>query len=89
MSDFIDLGKKPKQETAIPCSDSSKDIYYPGFSISNKNLPIVGEEVGKTIIAQVKLKVTSISKNTTREKSSSSIYFDVLGINFPSKQVRG
>ena len=89
MSEFIDLGRKPQETSAVPESKVSSKIYYPSFYVDNKGLPISDNDVGKTVIAQVKLQVTSVEKRVTKDKNTYDTRFDVLGISFPSKQVAG
>ena len=79
---LIDLGRKPSK------AESTNQIYYPSFYIDNKDVPIRGQDVGKTIMATVKLKIKSIEARTSDKGGSKySCSFDVLAIDFAKKKV--
>jgi len=78
MSTKIDLKINPNKSGKDSCCPSSKP-YYPSFYV-DKELPFDGEDVGKTIIAKVKLKLTSYSERNDVKKQSCSYNFDVMGM---------
>jgi len=76
----INLGKK-EISTAISEPKRSK-VYYPSIYISDKKLPIEPEDVGKTLTANVRLKVTGVNMRTNEDKQSLNYDFEVREIVF-------
>lgn len=89
--DFIDLGKKETSPVEAAKAESSKKIWYPSFHIRDKDLPVEEEDVGKEIIATVKLKIVSVEKSirtgTGKIKKTENYSFDILGINFGKSKI--
>jgi hypothetical protein len=77
MATKIDLQIVSKDK-CVPCSSESKP-YYPSFYV-DKELPFDGKDVGKIIIAKVKIKLTSYSERNEEKKQSCSYNFDVMGM---------
>lgn len=81
---FIELGRKSGLEQ--PVVSSKKEIYYPSFYL-DKDLGLDEKEVGKEILALVKLKVKSVEKRISENKKTDNVSFDVLGINIKPGKV--
>ena len=85
---MIDLGTKPEKTAGIPIeSKISHSINYPSFYVSNIDLGLDEEDVGKVINAIVKIKVNSVSKRIStnekeKTKKTEDYNFDVMGIDF-------
>lgn len=79
----MDLGTKPNQEPAMPPTSSPEapKISYPGFSLNDKTaetfLTDNPVDLGDTITATVKLKVTRLEKSSFGH----SLGFDVLSLD--------
>ena len=80
----INLGKK---ESTVPCQSevSKSKVHYPSFYISDKKLPIEPEDVGKTLTATIRLKVTGVNMRTNEDKQSLNYDFEVREIVFGNK----
>jgi hypothetical protein len=82
---MISLGKKHESCAIMPEKTSSKaKMYYPSFHISDIDLGIGEDDVGKELTATVKIKISSAgkrintdSKGTTKTEEYS---IDVLGM---------
>jgi len=84
---MIDLGKKDIMDTAVP-SRSKNRVYYPSLHIDKKTDYIAKKDVGKTVMATVKLKVKSHEERVDESgKEAYSCSFDVMGIDFGKKKV--
>jgi len=81
--EFIDLGRKSEGEQ--PVVSAKKEIYYPSFYL-DKDLGLDEKEVGKEILALVKLKVKSVEKRISENKKTDNVSFDVLSININPKK---
>ena len=85
---MIDLGRKPEEMKAMPINSKiSHSINYPSFYVSNIDLGLDEEDVGKVINAIVKIKVNSVSKRIStnekeKTKKTEDYNFDVMGIDF-------
>lgn len=76
----IKLGTKPgKSETIAEVSD---EMYYPRMYIDDTKLPLKSEDFGKTFNAQIKLKVTGITKRAGTKGEKIDYTFDVMEIVF-------
>jgi len=90
---MINLGRKEDYpvETAKP-ADQKERIYYPGFHVSNIDLGIDEEDVGKTLIATVKLRINAASKHINKGdkgiKKTEDYDFDVLAIEMGKPKKR-
>ncbi len=84
---MINLGKKEQFGGPVETTKESKSrIYYPGFHVSNIDLGIDEEDVGKTVIATVKLKIEAAGKRIRDEKDkgvkkTEDYDFDILAID--------
>jgi len=79
----INLGEK---ETSTLIEKPRKDrVHYPTIYISDKKLPIEPEDVGKTLTATVRLKVTGVNMRTNENKQSLNYDFEVREIVFNIK----
>jgi len=80
----INLGKK---ETSTICQPerTKNRVHYPAFYISDKKLPIEPEDVGKTLTATIRLKVTGVNMRTNEDKQSLNYDFEVREIVFGNK----
>ena len=73
---FRRVSLKRKPEKPAKCSESS----YPSLYISDKNLSLKPEDVGKTFKANVELKLTNIGVSHSSEMSVDSYSFDIKSI---------
>ena len=88
---MIDLGKKHESTgLAEPSVSSEKNkVYYPTVYISDKDLGLGEEDVGKEMMATVKIKVRGVSMNKREgDKKSHSIDLDLLSIEL-GKPIKG
>ncbi len=76
----INLGRK-EISTMVDKAKENK-VYYPSIYISDKKLPIEPEDVGKTLTATVRLKVTGVNMRTNEDKQSLNYDFEVREIVF-------
>jgi hypothetical protein len=77
----IKLGEKRKDICeSKPCD--VPELYYPSMYISDTQLPVDGEDVGKTFKAVVKLKVTGVNTNTNLHSDFFTYNFEVHEIEF-------
>ena len=82
---MIDLGRKSEAiETATPSREKNR-IYYPSLYIDKKT-PITQKDLGKTVIAIVKLKVTGHEESIRNGKERYRCEFDVLAIDFGKRK---
>lgn len=76
----IKLGTKRNDE--VPVQTKKKKMYYPSMYIDDTELPLEGEDVGKTFTAQIKLKVTGVNQRTGEKGTNLDYRFDVMEIAF-------
>jgi hypothetical protein len=79
---MISLGTK--SNTLIPEAPLKKEVWYPSLHIPDisEELPLDEDALGDEVTARVKLKLTSISKNSNeKSKGKFSYSFDVLAID--------
>ena len=85
MPKYINLGKKEPDygyDSPVSSTKQKMKIGYPHFHCS-KELPISGKQVGKEVMARVRLEVKSVEKTTQDEKAPSYKYsFDIKEIKF-------
>lgn len=79
---FIDLGRKQSTISEGSVNSEKKRIYYPSFYVDGKSLPIDEKDVGKTIMASVKLRVNSVEKKINKKGKVENSNFDVIAIDF-------
>ena len=90
---MINLGHKSEVETASPIQSKDKNpqIYYPSFHVSNVDLGLGEDDVGKVLTAVVKVKINSAGKSIRTDgkktKTTHNYSIDVLGIEF--KGIKG
>lgn len=76
---MIDLGKKWDKPEAVTPGTEEK-VHYPNIHIE-KDIGLDEKDVGKTIDAKVRIKVTSVSKRADENKKTESSDLDILGIS--------
>lgn len=78
---FIDLGKKPAAETALPSEPKAKEPkpYYPSLYL-DKDVGFTEADLGEEIIAVVKLTPKRISKMMENGKETYSCEVEIKGI---------
>ena len=76
---MIDLGHKPETDSQATEVIRPATVYYPSFYCDGE-LPLTDKDIGKTIMAMVKLKIKSIEKRANKDGKKESHSFDVLGI---------
>lgn len=90
---MIDLGKKSECTAEVaPSSPEKNKVYYPTVYISDKDLGLGEEDVGKEMMATIKVKVRGVSMNKREgDKKSHSIDLDILSIELgkPMKSKTG
>jgi hypothetical protein len=79
---FISLTRKPGGELAVPSEGPELKPRGPSLYVSDVPLPVTDEDVGQTLIAEVKFKVDRVTKSVTNGETSRSYDFEVLGIRF-------
>lgn len=79
---MIDLGKKNNGPTVAAESPEKDKTYYPNVYVRDIDLGLSEEDVGKTIMATVKIKVTGVSTNKRvgDKGKSQSVDLDLLSI---------
>jgi len=70
-----------KQKTGSDAVEPARD-YYPSLYLSNVDLPLAGEQVGKILNVNATLKFTGLSK---KEGKKTSYDFEVRSITFVNK----
>jgi len=78
----ISLGYKYKDMPAVSTKKEKKTLHYPSMYINNTQLPLDGDDVGKTFNCNIKLKVNSFGLNTDSDGSKYNYSFDVMEISF-------
>ncbi|MFA6142499.1 MAG: hypothetical protein WC738_04300 [Candidatus Omnitrophota bacterium] len=90
---MVDLGKKHDNTGGpVEATKSENKVYYPTVYISDKDLGLGEEDVGKEMMATVKVKVRGVSMNKREgDKKSHSIDLDILSIDLgkPMKSKTG
>ncbi len=90
---MVNLGQTEKEHYGECCPEpvgkgkKKERIFYPNFSIRDRELPISGDQVGKDVDAVVKLKVTRVSKDDQETGKKFSYAFDIKTIDFGKGKV--
>jgi len=82
MKKKINLGYTNSYDEVPIKTKKDKKIYYPSFYISDKELPIEPDDVGRVVNAVVKLKITGVNTRTSETKKNFNYDFDVQEITF-------
>lgn len=81
----IKLGTKSGKSNSVPAVESPEpQMYYPNMYISDTKLPVTADDIGKTMIAVVQLKVTGINQRTNTKETTMNYDFEVHSIEFNS-----
>ncbi len=88
---MVNLGKKDSMGTEVASKSQKNKIWYPSFHVSDIDLGLGEEDVGKELTATVRLKVNSagmrMSTDGKETKKTHDYSVDVLGIEF--KGIKG
>lgn len=82
---YIDLGRKHMIGEVSTSSEKNK-TYYPSVYV-DKDLGLGEKDVGKEMMALVKIKVKSVEKRMSEKKKTDTVSFDILGINLKPGKV--
>jgi len=85
---FINLGEKPSStQGAVPTAPDKAKVYYPSLHIDNSDLGLEEKDVGKELMAMIKLKVRSVEKRMSESNGKKySCSLEVIGIDIKPKQ---
>ncbi len=83
---MIKLGRKDSFGQVAPSTPEKERIYYPSFHVDNIDLGIDEDDVGKTVMATVKIKINAAGKRVRDEKGkgvkkTEDYSFDILEID--------
>lgn len=87
---LINLGEKPSEAgIAVPSQPEKSRIYYPSLHVDNVDLGIDAKDVGKEMMATIKIKVRSVEKRMSASSGKrESCSFDVIAIDLTPKSKR-
>ena len=77
----VDLGESFNESIGMPTKTEKNKKHYPTLHISNKDLPIDENDVGKEMIAVVKVKIKRVSTRKDESKKTKDHVLEVRSIN--------
>lgn len=85
---MVDLGYKPEKGMEVSAK-AKRETYYPSLHI-DKDIGLDEKDVGRTMTAQVRIKVTSVEKRVSDKGGKrETCGLDILAIELGKKELGG